>query len=621
MKRIGWLLAAAVLLGGCSSVTPEQTTAPQVQMAPTDTEAARTPGIYDPLSDLEARTGGAVRCYQPDLPDAYGMRLIGGDVLVFSGSECTTLTRYTGENLTLRGQITLECRLEPEDSSFQISEHGVTYFDPGTNNLVYLDNDLKEVSRLKLAEGLVGKPVLSSDRTRVFYCTADAVRVYDVASGLDKLIKSISYPSQTLDAVLMEDSILCCILTDEQGQSQRIFLSAETGQGLGRSAENLELVTDGNRWIARTDEGVLRQVIFGGEDGSVQVLYSADPFADAWIQPENFSVVTASMEVKVTRLGCYDLESGMRTAAVELPGTVKPWCMESVPDSDRIYILAHDGVADCPVILGWDSSATPTEDSAVYTGPRYTAQYPDEAGLADCAARAAAIGEAFGLKILIGREAASVQPADYSLEYEYQVSLIRHELTVLEDVLKLFPRDFFRKLHGQTTVCILRSITGDPRMGSVTEAQGVQFWDGDKAYVALIAGDSLAQSFCHEIFHVIDSKVLSASQAYYRWDSLNPEGFTYFQDFTSYLTADAEQYLEDENRAFIDAYSMSYPREDRARIMEYACMKGNAHYFRSEIMQNKLKTLCEGIREAFGMEKYQGDLLWEQYLEEPLKIK
>ena len=50
-------------------------------------------------------------------------------------------------------------------------------------------------------------------------------------------------------------------------------------------------------------------------------------------------------------------------------------------------------------------------------------------------------------------------------------------------------------------------------------------------------------------------------------------------------------------------------------------MEGNAHYFQSEIMQNKLKTLCEGIRKAFGLEKYTAPLLWEQYLTEPLKIK
>jgi hypothetical protein len=74
------------------------------------------------------------------------------------------------------------------------------------------------------------------------------------------------------------------------------------------------------------------------------------------------------------------------------------------------------------------------------------------------------------------------------------------------------------------------------------------------------------------------------------------------------------QYLEDENRVFIDMYSMSYPKEDRARIFEYAMMEGNESYFQSDIMQLKLKTLCKGIREAFNLKKYTEPLLWEQYL-------
>ena len=35
-------------------------------------------------------------------------------------------------------------------------------------------------------------------------------------------------------------------------------------------------------------------------------------------------------------------------------------------------------------------------------------------------------------------------------------------------------------------------------------------------------------------------------------------------------------------------------------------------------MQNKLKLLCQGIREAFGLEAYAEPLIWEQYLDEPL---
>ncbi len=152
-------------------------------------------------------------------------------------------------------------------------------------------------------------------------------------------------------------------------------------------------------------------------------------------------------------------------------------------------------------------------------------------------------------------------------------------------------------------------------------AEGVQFWDPYGPYVVLAAGDTLEGAFYHEMFHIIDSKVLSNTRVYYQWDDLNPEGVGYFGDYVSYLEADLEEYLQDENRAFIDAYSTCFAKEDRARVMEYACQPGNEHYFQSETMQAKLNTLCAGIRKAFKLEKYEEPLLWEQYLKEPVKLK
>lgn len=615
MKRLLWLLPA-LLMCGCTAQPPAETTTQPPEATVILTEPTVPAGIYEPFSDLEVQTGGTVRCYLPDLPDVYGMRIINGDVLVFSGAEQTTLTRYTGDNLTPVGQITLECRVTPEDSAFQIGEHGITCYDPGHNALVYLDNELKEVSRLELPGDLVGRPVLSSDRTRVFYCTADGVRVYDTAAGLDKLLKSISYPAQTVEAVMMEDSILRCSFTDDKNQTHTVFLSAQTGQWISQTGEALELRTSGNRWIARVSEGILKQVIFGGDGSAEQVLYPEDILAEAWILPENYSVVTASMDGETTELSYYDLESGTRTAAVELPGTVELRYIDAASECEYVYALAHDEITGGPVILRWDLHAAAPADDLYYTGPRYTAENPDEAGLAECAARADAIGAQYGMNILIGAEAVRVQPADYALEQEYQVKLIHRQLTELEKALSRFPEGFFGELPGKLNICILRSITGNAQTGSVARARGIQFWEGETAYIALETGESLYQTFFHEIFHIIDSKVLSTTRVYYRWENLNPEGCEYFEDFTSYLTADVSQYLEGENRAFIDAYSMCYPREDRARIMEYACTEGNEAYFTSEIMQNKLKTLCEGIRKAFGLEKYQEPLLWEQYLKE-----
>ena len=44
----------------------------------------------------------------------------------------------------------------------------------------------------------------------------------------------------------------------------------------------------------------------------------------------------------------------------------------------------------------------------------------------------------------------------------------------------------------------------------------------------------------------------------------------------------------------------------------------NAGVFASETMQKKLRRMCEGIREAYGLEKVKEIFPWEQYLHRPL---
>ena len=90
--------------------------------------------------------------------------------------------------------------------------------------------------------------------------------------------------------------------------------------------------------------------------------------------------------------------------------------------------------------------------------------------------------------------------------------------------------------------------------------------------------------------------------------------FVYDNDYLSNLHRQDTQYLEGEGRYFIDMFSMSFAREDRARIFEFAATGGNEALFRSKPMQAKLSTLCEAIRKAFDLTKYQEPLPWEQYL-------
>ena len=620
MKRVLWPLVLMLLLCGCVAPGQQETTAPPPVTAGIQEENGEADGIYVPFTDLETRTDGQVRYFLPEA-DCYGIRMMGSDVLTFSGTEKTTLTRYAGERLCAVATVTLDCRIEPEDTAFQISGHGITYYHPENREVVFLDNELKVVSRLDMPENMVGKPVLSGNRMQLYYCSADAIRVYDTATALDRLLKTIDYPRQSVETVLLKDTVLRCELEDDRGEKTAIFVSTQTGELLGQVPAGLELATYENACFAKNREGIQELLVFGEAGEEPRMLTPRDPFARSWYVEEFRGVVTAATEAEVTALDYYDLESGLRTASVELPGNLVPRFVEARVNSGSVVIMADDSAAEAPAILIWQTDAASAPDETVYVSPRYTEENPDVSGLEACARMAEEISEQHGVEIRIAWEAAAQQPWDYVLELEYQPTVIRKQLERLEALLSAFPEGFFEKLSKKPAICLVREIRGDAQSGSVDKAWGIQFWEQNRPYVALAAGDGLEGAFFHEMFHILDGKILSDTRVFFRWDNLNPQGFRYFNDYASYRSAAAEEYLQEENRAFIDAYSMCYPKEDRARIMEYACREGNEAYFRSPIMQAKLKMVCEGIRKAFKLEQFEDALLWEQYLTEPLQLK
>lgn len=616
MKRIIWLMVLAALLCGCTAQPQEETTVPVPETTLAVTDPTEPVGIYVPHSDLEIQTGGNVRYYLPQEPDCYGLLAMEDDLLIFSGKQTTTLTRLSGDELFAVASAKLGCRVDPEDPSFQLSSNGITYFDTNSGELIFLDKDLKEVSRLDVPEGIQGSPVLSANRMQLYYCTSGAVRVYDLETGLDRMLKQVAYADQRVQGLYLGDSVLRCRMTDEQGNAQTMFLSTATGEIVTQVRQELELSTLDDRYYASMPEGILTLHMFGEAGEEPRVLSPRDLNSEAWFLEKENCLVTAVVTEDACVLDRYDLDTGMLTHSITLPLGLEPGYVEA--GGTGIYVMGYDYMAGQNVLCLWQLPGTEAEDATIYAGSRFTAENPDLESLAFYEAYAMSIGAPYDLQILIGAAAAANPPEDYILETEYQIPAIREQLATLDRLLEQFPQDFLSQIYGEKKLCIVRSITGSPASGSVMEAQGVQYWSGKDAYVVLAAGESMEYAFFHELFHLIDNKVLSDTRAYYYWHNLNPEGCGYFQNYTSYLTEDSSEYLQEETRAFIDAYSRCYPREDRARIMEYACNPGNAHYFTSEIMQQKLLTLCQGIREAFGLKNYDQPLLWEQYLDKPL---
>ena len=402
----------------------------------------------------------------------------------------------------------------------------------------------------------------------------------------------------------------------EADAPQMRFFSAEDGRLL-QETENLTLVTEKQDYWAAFSNGAVNCVVFAEAEHRPQALHLEKGDALPVILAQQNTVIQSRF-VSAASLcfDAYDLTSGKKISSVTVPAEQLPVSVDGSREGNVWILTEHpDGGS---ALYQWKPSLLPCRDDRIYTQVYYTREAPDLEGLDRCRKAAQRIGDAYGIQIKIGEEAADVQPWDYNFESEYLVPVIEDGLKRLEKQLKNYSEIMLKETAAHFSglhLCLVRSITGSPESGSLDTATGIQFLDGTDAYVVIALGEHAEQALYHELFHVMETHLLTHSIALDRWDQLNPAGFSYDYSYLRNATRDSGVYLQSENRAFIDTYSMSYPKEDRARIMEYAMLPGNKDLFRSPVLQSKLATLCRGIREAYQLEDCPEVFAWEQYLQ------
>ena len=626
MKR-NWvvLVLMMLLLCGCESppvleVPTEEPTVPPSSV----TEPTEAPGLYDPGSPMEQATQGAVHIFPLDTRQAAGIRFMGEDILLFSGNHRTRLTRLTGDHLQIAAEVNLTCLLDPDDPAVTVDENGITYFDPLTRELVFLDAQLQEQKRIPLNLDHLGNLGLSPDRHHLYYLTEDTLRVLDLENGANRILSQLSFPQQRLEALHRNGAVIECSAVYTDGSWNSLFFCAETGELLYETPDDLELWTSGDFYFTARPDGWYQELISGSDHFGPSLLVPPGTYSGLEPIPEMRSLLLYEVSDNGTSLDCYDLESGVHSYRLILPGSYYPVSAQPNPSGDMLWFLSYDSQAQTDILCSWQLNQTATGDTASYLQSRYSRNTPDETGLAACAALAEELSQRHGIEIRIWEDAVSVQPWDYTLVSEYQVPLIKSCLKELDRVLSNYPAGFLEKAASETgsgrlILCLVRSIVGNTDTGALETATGLQFWDDrTNAYLAITPDHAMEQNLYHELFHILDSRVLSSCAAYDDWNKLNPEGFSYDNSYTANLLRSDWELTTGDTQSFIDLYSMSYAKEDRARIMEYAMLPGQAHLFQTDVMQAKLRQLCWGIRVAFDLELFPDSLPWEQYLTESL---
>lgn len=614
MRLLGLVLVLLVLLCGCAQEDPNITVpSDEATLPATEATEATASGIYVPDSELENETSGAVSCYAVG-DGSYGMIYVGDDLALLRRHDGQgVLEVYTGETLEQKNTVSLGAGVYPLPEHFCASEQGLAYYDGIDRAIVFLDNVFREIGRMQMPDDINGAAWLSPDWKTVYYCTAEGLYTLDLQSGISRLLKEHHADSQEVTGMFAGGTILRCMERSADGQTKSALVDASTGALLAEGAHFETLSLWANRYYFARYEGALLRLHFGVGDEPSEILWPQEK-GDAYPFLSDDALMMVTPGEDGTKLTYYHMNAGTKLASEFLPDVTRAYGVRG-DGAGGMWLLAEDA-SGAVTLCRWDPSKSAVEETACYKTPCYTAQEPDTDGIARVAKEAKALSERYGIEIVIWTDGAEQAPSDHVFEPEHLTQAYDLCLPQLEQALAIFPEGFFEQASGEEKlkIAIVRSMTGDTEQGSLARSTNLQYWIGKEPVIALAADNNIMRNFLHAVAHLIDTKVLSKSAAFYEWNTINPEGFAYDNNYITNADRTDTAYIEGENPYFIDLFSMSYAKEDRARIFEYACMMGNRDFFQSTVLQEKLRRVCKGIRDAFDLEKVEDTFLWEQYL-------
>ncbi len=593
MKRLLIILMVFALLAGCGIQQTPQTTEPETTEPATTAPA----GYYVPHSQIQKQTDGAVYAYA--LPDGAYTALFFTEqgLLLADASGC--VTALTGEDCvpTAAAQTGVDFSRKV---AYDITESGLAYYNRQDNQIIFLDLELKIQTRFELPITLQKAPVINLSANELYYCQDKQVRAMDMTTGISRLLMSHYYVSAQLVDAYRNSTVLALQVVDRDQNVKTLAIDARTGQILYELRQEHTLYAPDGQYMYQAMDADVRLNIFGIQDGEPvnlnvdNALYSAFPM---------WGAVGCNMGSGSAVLDYYDLSTGRRIGAVTLTGLDQIDAV--IGDGHYLWILGSSEGG--PMLYRWDVLKTPVVDDATYTSKVYTKENPDLEGLALCQEKADALSRTYGIRVCVWQDAVS-QTGSYTAEAEYQVRSVQKMLDQLEVVLTRYPDGFLDSTirGGMLRVGLVRSVGG--------EYNSAQFFQDGDAYILLSSQTDISWEFVRNLAYVVDSHVLGNSRDYDDWDQLNPKDFSYTYNYEWESDGEKPIWLQDEERAFIDELGMVNPQEDRTRIFLYAMQPDTQQYFASETMQLKLRTLCEGIREAYGMEAWEESLPWEQYL-------
>ena len=571
MKRLIALLLVLVLLAGCAVQNPEPTTVPTTEPTEPSTKETDPPGtpLYIQNSELEQQTNGAVRAYDVH-KSSVALYPMGETLLVFFPRQPSSdqIHVYGGEELYLRNAARPDSVVSPGNLGVQISDSGISYYRDSQQEIVLLDASLNERDRVELPWGAQGAPVVDPQQKYAYFCTENEIRVLDLQTGIARLLRQESVAWQSVRDVCFDGRVLLCDVIDSNQNAYLAYIDTTTGKLLGKDTEGWKFDHHGDAFLLTDSDG---NALYGTWDTEVMEFTPAGLEYRIWPVLPLGGAVAARTGTDRVILDLYMLETGLRAASVTLPGVAAVDSVVADAGKQCVWFFAIDEAGQ-KTLCRWDYGMTVVEDVTVYLQPQYTEENPDVEGLNQLQMDADKLAAANGMDIRIWKDAVTA-PWE-NLKADYRVSSFRNSLEMMERFLAGFPEGMIAKLAsisttGVTSVSIVR--------GEGETAQSYFKWNERSTYIALETGEDAEGAFCEALYRVMDTYILN-------------------------------------NSPYVDEWYEDDPVSDRAMIFRYAMSADMAEYFEDEDNWEKLDQLCEAIRDAFDLEDYEDELLWEQYL-------
>ena len=418
-----------------------------------------------------------------------------------------------------------------------------------------------------------------------------------------------------------------CVFSGPDGRA--VFFSAD-GAGQTRLTpviSGFAWTPDGQAYHPRAGEALLMPV--PGED---RVLRLSGWRAGEYILLAQGGLLLSEAYGSDPALRVFDLERRRFTAALSALGGDASLSFDRAALSSLGFAVLADNQYELNQykLYLWDfrqpsGAASAQADETTLTGLRAAHD-----------ARARELEQKYGLALHIRQAGARFENDDYYALPPDQEPLLGQALDQLEKGLALLPPGLLKEACGGEMPAIYLSGGIRPKTpDGLSAPRGFAPLSGGGRYIVLDIGmmDS-AHTLIHEVMHLLEDRLALPAAPGRRdmlgdWLLLSPPGVPDGGYFYSYhdengreisdtaLTADAPDALESPAGIwFIDAYSRTYPMEDRARILETLCLADEAppEVMNSPRLLRKAQYLCAMLREGFSSLRDVPLLPWERHL-------